>query len=292
MKRLLCLLGFLLVVPAAAAAPTLSVTVAVPVRQSVPQGAQRVPILTLLLAAPCGADRTVSSLTLRHAGLGAASDILRVYAMDGLKRISRTRSVPQRDPLVLRLSSVVVPSCGERTVSLFADFSRTAASGGEHRFSLTAVDAGGDATITEAPASATMPALNVTPHAGQPSVTAEMKPVLTSVSYGADRIVARLLLTGGKTADQRILAVTFTNDGSARNTDLRNLYLETASRTRLSIAAPQMDGKTVRLTLDPPLALGRNEVKLLQLRADVRASRTRTIQWTVEEPSDVEAEEE
>jgi hypothetical protein len=112
---------------------------------------------------------------------------------------------------------------------------------------------------------------------------------LTPVYWGTDRIVARLLLSGGSSADQEVTAITFTNDGSAHDADMQNIYMETSSHQQLSEPVAQMDGRTVRIVFDPPLKLQRNAAKLLHLRADVRASASHTIEWTIDEPSDVEA---
>ncbi|MFA6039100.1 MAG: hypothetical protein WCV62_00010 [Candidatus Peribacteraceae bacterium] len=284
------LLSLSLVQAAALADRTLTVTVIPSAGSVVPQGAQGVPFLTLRLRASCASPVTVSSLTLRHTGKGAASDILRVYAYRENLRISRAVSVPTRNSFTLRLRPVTVPACGEETLSVLANFSSSARAAGEHRFEVTDVGTQTGVTVHTATPSAASP-LRVTTHATTPDVKVDFRTVHTSKEYGTRRVVARFLLTGGNAADQRIRSITFTNQGSARNTDMRNLYVETASRTRISSILPSLDGDTARITLEPPLPLSRNQSVLLQLRADVRASRTRTIDWSVEEPSDIVSEE-
>src|SRR5204863_4456812 len=56
-------------------------------------GAQRVPLVTLTMSASCTADVTLSSVQLQHRGLGRAVDIERVYAIEGVRRITGSRSV-------------------------------------------------------------------------------------------------------------------------------------------------------------------------------------------------------
>lgn len=282
----------ILLLPSAVAkqlTPSVSVTV-VPmgVQGSIPQGAQRVTVLTLRLQATCDADVPVTAVTVRHAGLGSVQDFLRVYVLDGYTRVSATATVPARDPLSLRLRHIIVPACGTKTLTLSADFASDALSGGEHRFDLVRVDARGDVQVGSSSSSAAN--LRVTPHANQSSVELGFRPVLTDVSYGAHRIVSRMLVTG-KVRDQELLSITFTNDGSASNADLQNLFLETSSQDSLSNPVAQMDGRIVRITFSPPFLLRRNQAVMLQLRADVRASRTQTIQWTIEDPTDVVARE-
>jgi hypothetical protein len=271
--------------PALASQLSLFVTVTPVDRGSVPLGAQRIPVSALHLQASCTGDVHISSLTVKHAGLGNASDILRVYVMQDGKRISRALSVSAKNSVMLRINTTVA-ACKTSDVGLFMDLSKTAEAGSEHRFDVLSLQADGSVVLQKGTSA---PPLRVTPSSPEPSLQVDFRPVLTDVSYGDGRILARVLLTGTQ-ADQRILSITFTNDGSAAKSDLQNLYLETADRTRLSKPVPQMDGKTVHIDLVPPLILGRGESKLLYLRGDVRASRTHTIEWTIDLPSDISTE--
>lgn len=294
MRRIMIpvLIALLAPLSAGAISPTLTVTPQTPaISGSVPQGAQRVPMLTVKMQASCAADIPVTSLTLMHGGLGDAADILRVYALSGIQRVTRVASVSARNPTILRLpASFSVPACQSTTLTIVTDFSGGAATGGEHRLDLVSVVAAATTTILPSAATPRLP-LSVTPHPSQPTITADFRPVTETQYYGANRLVARLLLTAGAGADQQISAITFFNDGTARDSDMQNLYLETASHVRVSDVAAHMDGRTVRITLNPPLLLERNDSKLLNLRADIRASRTHTIRWTIESPSDIEAGE-
>ena len=109
--------------------------------------------------------------------------------------------------------------------------------------------------------------------------------------YGRNRTVARLELQAVGLRDQRILAITFKNLNSASSPRLTNLFLQTADEKRLSSAVPELTDSTVRIVLDPPLMLDNNSRKLIELHADVRGSKKRLIRFTIEEPSDIEAEE-
>ena len=57
-----------------------------------------------------------------------------------------------------------------------------------------------------------------------------------------------------------------------------------------SLAVGSAQRRCVRFVLSPPLILKKNQTRLLELKADVRASRSRTIQLIIEEPGDIEAE--
>jgi hypothetical protein len=56
----------------------------------------------------------------------------------------------------------------------------------------------------------------------------------------------------------------------------------------LSPTVETLTGDHVRLTFDPPLLIHRNEVRMINLLADIRASRRRTVQLLIQEPSDIE----
>ncbi|MBI3619434.1 hypothetical protein HY213_05385 [Candidatus Peregrinibacteria bacterium] len=224
--------------------PTLCVSVFPPSTGGVvPQGAQRVPMLTLHLQASCGAPVMISGLTLRHVGFGAVSDLQSVYALAGVRRISRGLSVSARDPLHLRVGGVTVPACESLDLTVDADFSSTAQAAAEHGFALVSVETSGTAVVSLV-AQQTLPVRNIVPSATSATITAQLLPVLTSIEYGANMVVARLSLASTGTDDQQILAITFHNDGSASDHDLQNFFLETNSGERVSQIVPQMDGRS------------------------------------------------
>lgn len=252
---------------------------------SVPQGAQRVPVLSLRLTATCTADVPVRSISLLHAGLGPVQDFLRVYGVTGIKRVTRAVTVSAHDPLTLQFVPVLsVPKCGSIDVTVLADLSPMATAAAEHRFAVTGADA--DAVVKIA----ALPSANVriTPSSDAAQVTVDLLDLLSPVYYGSKQTVARLLLTGEGGKDQRITAITFQNDGSAANMDLQNFFLVTANGQQVSSVTSHMDGRSVRLEL-PSFVLSGRDTKLLQLKADVLSSSRRTIRWTLD-PSDVEAQ--
>lgn len=252
---------------------------------SVAQGAQRIPLLKLQFQAACGADVVVRSLSIGHSGRGDASDLSRVYALVNGQRVSHAVSLSARQPTLLTIASLTVPACQTKDLLLAADIAANAQAAGEHALSLVAVQASVPVTILASDVSA--PA-RITPHPSQAAISVLFRPLLTSVSYGDGRIVARLLVTGGSTVDQQLNALTLTNDGSAHDADVQSLVLETSAGEQLSAPLAQMAGRTIHIVLTHPLVLQRNQSRLLQLRANVRASRTHTIQLTLDEPSDAE----
>jgi len=266
----------------------LSVHVQAQIPASVPPGAQRVTMLMLNLSASCSGDIFVHGVTVTHGGMGAVRDLSSVYAMSDGQRISRGRALSSGDGSVTLTfrPALTVPACGEKDLSIMADFSPDAAVTGEHRLSLLSsgsIDAG-DAIVTlegsvDAP-------VRRTAGTEQGSVTTEFLPLLQRITYGDHRIVARLRLTAEGTYDQIVDAITLTNDGSARDGDLQNLTLET-SRGQTLARLSSLREHLALFVLTTPLTMERGQVFLLTVRADVRAGRRRTVGFTLEEPGDL-----
>lgn len=184
--------------------------------------------------------------------------------------------------------ALTVRACGTTTVTILANFSSTAAATGEHALTVpSGADIDADGATVQFEVTST-PVVRRTTGVAQGSVTAEFLPLLQRVTYGDHRTVARIRLTADGTYDQEVDAITLTNDGSARNGDLQNLTLETA-RGEVLARLPSLSGYRAPFVLTTPMGLERGAVKVLTVRADVRAGRRRTIDFTLEEPGDLVA---
>lgn len=258
---------------------------------SVPLGAQRVPLLTLQMTASCAGSVRVASLTLEHRGLGKPQDIAGLYAFQKVRRSRSVAPSGKKGIATLHLRAVTVPACATMSLDILGDISGSAAAAGEHGFTL--VWSGNVVTDPAVPVTlnlageAAARTIPVGPSVG--TITADSLSLPNTLSYGSARTLARLRLTA-RGEDQQITAITFVNDGSARDADLQNLFLETSGKTRLSSTVAALDGDRVRVELQPPLLLKRNEVRLVQLLGDVRASRRKTVRLIIQEPGDMEAE--
>ncbi len=275
---------------AQASLAALDVQVETPAMGSIARGAQRVPVLTVQLQASCDGPVKVTSMTIARKGLGTTSDIARMYVLNGLTRITRSFPLSVRgESLVLPLRNVNLAACESRLLTVAVDIAADANPASEHVFSLVRVDAG-TATVNYSLADDDT-TLNVGASGTPATVTAELLPVLTPPRFGGNRTIARLSVQGTAGKDQRITAITLTNNGSASNGDLQRLYWVTRTGEAISEVIPQLQGRSARIELDPGLLLEGRDTKLIELRADVRASIKRTIRWSIEEPSDIEAVE-
>jgi len=254
---------------------------------SIPLGAQRVPMLTVALKAACTSDVTLRSIRVSHSGLGSTTDIERVYAVDANRRVSRAAGLT-RNPAeaLLRFGSFKIPACQTKTLNIVADYSPTADVQSEHALSIGSFDAiyadtediGGNVETRTQPT-------RVAPTT-QGTVEVEYLPQLSSVLYGPNRTLLRMRLTA-EGDDVLIRSITLTNDGKARDADLKNLSLGTRTGT-LSNTLATMDGDKAVFTFDPPLLIEKGQDRQLQLNADVRASRKKTIDFEVGEPGDID----
>ena len=246
-------------------------------------------MLSVDFSASCAGPVTVRSLVVHHGGLGAAADFSSVYAVDVLTRITRGVTLQGSHPAaMLRFRNFVVPACSTRSIKIVADVSPHAAAGSLHRLSVTsAQDVSTDASVKLLHGKPSQAAR--TAPANEGLVTVQFLPLPDdNVLFGSDRIISRFSLTATDT-DQSIAAITFTNDGSARDSDLQRLFLSGSSSEPLTSVQPILSGDTVRLSFSSPLLIERNATRIFLLHADVRASKRRTIRMTIQEPSDVEA---
>lgn len=270
-------------------APALHVRVLSPEAAAIPRGAQRVTMLEIRMTAACDADVPVRSITLFHEGRGASEDLTSVYLVREGRRVTRGRAFASPgEPLFFPLPrDFSVPACRTVALQALADFSAGAAVAGEHALAIRSpegIDAGGTSVSL---LSMTQPAgIRRTASGEAGSISVTFLPLIGRVRYGAQRTVARMSLTADGDSDQWLDAVMLTNDGSARGTDLQNLSLQTQRKTVLARAAA-LEGSVVCFILEEPLFIERGQTVRVDVRADVWASRRRTILFLLEEASDL-----
>ncbi len=272
--------------PFAASAAGLTVTQQGVVSASAPKGAQRAVFLEASLSADCDKDVTVDSVFVRHRGLGEATDLERVYATEGETRLTHTRSLDSSDrtATVDFNPALTVKACTTKRIQIRGDFSAEAAVAGQHGLIIESVEASAPVTLS----SATATTITTRP-LPTGTVSATFLPLPRALMFGKNRTIAKFRLEADKVANQDISAVTFTNAGKARDGDLANVRVVDRKGNTLTDTAATLDGDRVRLTFDPALRLDSNNDVLLELKADITASKRRTIRFTLEEPSDLEA---
>lgn len=253
---------------------------------SIPQGAQRVALLQFGLEADCNSDALVESITIKHSGLGATSDVLRVYLGKNGQRISPAVSFSNKESTaILRPESLRISSCSSETLQVLADFSPDAAAGGQHRLTVKHITtSAGFVHLAN-----TSKSIAAETTAGEAEgITATFRALHGSVRYGNNRTVARMQLESDAQFDQRIQSITLTNRGSAHDGDLVNIRLYDGDKL-LAPAVQKMSDDTITFKPDSTFVLRSSQSLLLTVKADVRGRAKRTIDLTVDEPSDIEA---
>ncbi len=257
---------------------------------SIPQGATRVPFLSVSMSASCDADIRVMSVDLAHRGLGNSQDLLSVYAVEGFSRISRVaRFDAKRSALTLRFRSLVLPKCAAITFIVYADMKTDAVVAAEHSIVLsdasTILSTARQLSLSEGDGTK----LVIAPQGSAGTLTLRMLPVSPRVSYGRIETVARIQLTAGSRTSQLLKRITFTNDETARDMDLQWLSLEMLSGSVLTAPLPHMRGYKATLVFAPTFILHAGETIVLNLKAEVRGSHSKKIQFGIEEQSDIVA---
>jgi|APSaa5957512535_1039671.scaffolds.fasta_scaffold00544_26 hypothetical protein len=255
---------------------------------TVPPGAQRVEMMRLRMTAGCSGDITINTISVQRRGLGANADIASIYAVHRGKRISRARPVSRKDGSVdLNVRNFKLPACEAEDILVLVNFSPTASAAGEHRFQLRGVEAAGSTVRIEQHIAAPNAARRTSGRAvGQ--IDVDYLNLTRKVRFGRKQTLSRFTLKADKKDDHLLRAITFTNNGSATKSDLKNLYIGFRNR-RISTLVPQLNGDTARIEFDPPFLLRKNQKLKFGLHADVNASRSRTIQFVIEEEGDLEA---
>lgn len=266
---------------------------------AVPPGAQRVAMLKLRLFPNCSADRPLESVKLFHRGAGDSRDLIAVYALVDGRRVSRGSPFDTDGSVTVRFQDFALPACQWTEVSFHADLSSHADSGNVHQLALIA---GSDIDASGAKVHVRKSRYHISrkttlqrvgkrqvdepPSAG--FIALEFLDLTRKPTFGAGRIVARIRLKADYQSNHELRAITFRNVGSARGEDLMKLYLEMPGKWPVTRTVSAMDGDTVRLIFDPPRLLREGQERTFNLRANVHARES--IQFAVEEPSDIEAE--
>ena len=259
--------------------------------QSVARGAQRVPVLELFVQASCTADVVIQSIDIQRRGLGDKNDIQSLYVMQRNKKLSRPQSINRKDGKVqLRLRRHSVPACTSQTLTVHADFSSSASIFSEHQFILTGdnpISTLNNADVTISPAITTPIHRLVSSTKGR--IFVSYRPIGSRLRFGKNRIVSRVVLEADSNDNHEITALTLTNNGTATNADLQNIYLAAGRSEKITMKAAQLDGREVRLLLHEPIQLRKGQKKIFTVRADINASRTKTIQLVIKDPGDIES---
>ncbi len=255
---------------------------------SVPLGASRVAVRTVNLSASCDADVTVDSILLQHSGLGQVTDVKGVYFTDGDRRVSRSsRFDSQSRQTQLHFPNFVIPKCSARTLSIRMDFSPRASVASEHGVRIVSPESIGssakEVTLTEVDAKSST---YTTPYR-LGTISVNFLPIRGPLRYGRVETVARIQLTSDDVSSHILKKMTLKNTEDAHDMDLVYFRLENTRGELLSAPATRMHGDTVVIEFSPTYLLDSRKTVVVLLKAEVRASQRRKVNFTLEEASDL-----
>ncbi len=274
---------------ASAAGGQLTVAVSAPTQAkiTIAKGAQRVPMLSLDLTASCDDDIRITSIGLQHHGMGKASNIRGVYFSDASRRLSRSTTFDRATSLAsTRFSNLLIARCDTVHMDLLVDFSPHADAGSEHAIDIVKnmiQSSAAGVTVTQ---DTTKQTIALSP-VSAPILEMSFLGSPSRVSFGLYRTVARLQIRNVSSDAIEIKKLTLTNNGTARDYDLRSLSLESTKGDHISEVQPHMRAHAVSFFFDPYFRLDRGDTKVLILKADVWGSQLKTMQFVIEENGDV-----
>ena len=276
----------------------LNVEAQTPAQSSVAPGSQRIPMLRLRLEADCSGDVRVHSMALQRRGPGFNTDIERVYAVHRGRRVSRAKTIARKDgSFDLNFRNFSIAECQAEDVIVYVDFAENASAASQHRIELRSVDAGTSNVRTNLRRGNFLQAQSRTAGSafgrsvsGEPvgSVAVEYRKLNRRVRYGNNRVLSRFTLAANSRHDQLLKSITFTNKGTATDEDLQNLCIAFRKRC-VTAEIPSLTLDLAQFDFTPPFLLEKNQELLFELTADVKASRSRTIRFLIEEESDIHA---
>jgi len=262
-----------------------------PVRLDViPIAATHVRLLPLVFHAGCEGDVTLEYLRIKRIGPGDSADIQGVYLLKNETRVSRSGTIASSGQTVLLgLKNVVVPACKSLRLDTAIDIKRGTAAGSRFALtieSVTDIKSTAEVTMGSFPLRTMEPPSKVVPAAvGQAIMT--FLPV-GKVQAVRDETLSRFTIEASGSTHQLLYSITLTNKGSARNEELRNLYLTQSGGRSLTPVVKTLTDDAVSLTFTQPYFLRQGQRVKFELRGT--AYRTvKTIDFTLEESSDLYA---
>jgi len=259
--------------------------------KGIPRGAIRVKMLPLQFRASCKGGVKVKYIRVKRISLGDSADIKGVYVMNGDRRITSTTTFSSDDQsALLRLNNVRIPACKSVQLDVTVDFRHGATVGG--RFSLRVESA--DNIIATAnkiegdfPLRSHEPAPSITPDPVGTAVI-EFLPVGGAINAVRDELLGKFTVEAQGNTHQVLHSITLTNNGSARDDDLRNMYLTHSRGRALTPVANELDGDKVTLRFSRPFFLRKGQKMKFRLRGSAYST-SKTIKFGLEEPSDLHA---
>lgn len=267
---------------------TVSLSSATPASVTVPSLATGVVFTKINLTAANDGAVTVKDLTVKRTGIGASTEINKVYIYDGATRLTTGKAVNSTSNTVTFNSINVVVAAGTtKTLSIVADI--TTGSTGNH---LLGIVASSDIVTDGAVVSGSFPvngntmALSATAVAALTSAQ-NNGTTATNIKIGQDGIeIADFDFDNSSVEDVSLSGITLTNGGNALAGDLGNINLYYDGK---SIATGVLSNGKITFAFTPvTIEKGENNVNFKVL-ADIESGISNTVKLYISQKTDVTA---
>jgi len=276
-----------------AEAGTLSVALAVdtPVATLIPARAARVPFTKITLVAT-GGDVTIDSLTIERKGFAQDSnfDSVCVIDADTNQKIGLDKTLNSSHRAVLN-DDIEVKAGTTKNIILAGNMASSLQAGETPQLSLVAMTLKGDATLNASlPITGNAMTMNntitiatVTLGTGGSNPTSDSNPKIgdTDVNF------TEVKLTNDSQEEVELEQITFTNYGSAGDTDIENLDLVDSATGEVVATLDNLSDSKAVFTLDNPVTIGKGKNKSFMIRGDIAGGSSRTIDMSIEKYTDV-----
>lgn len=256
----------------------------------IPQGASRVVLLPLNLTASCDGDIGVSYIRVRRISMGDVADLKGAYIMNGDRRLTRMAQFSSSgtgETVTLRLKDFTVPACKTLRLDVAVDFIRSATPGGRFAFSIESSEdivSAADRVIATYPLRAMGSAPSVTPEP-EGEVVITFIPLAGDIAAVRDETFAKFTVEARGDSHQVLEGITLINKGSAKDTDLRNLYITRHGGRALTGIKKSLDGDSVTFHFTQRFFLKKGHTVSFELRGRAYTS-SKTIDFGLEEATD------
>lgn len=254
---------------------------------AIPIAATHVRLLPLVFHAGCEGDVQIEYIRIKRFGPGDSADIQGIYILSDARRVTRTGTISSSGQTVLLgLKDVVVPKCKSLRLDTAIDIKRGTAAGSRFALSIesaTDIKSTAEVTTGDFPLRTKEPLKVVPDEVG--SVVVTFVPI-GKIQAVRDETLARFTIEASGGTHQLLQGITLTNKGTARNEEIRNLYLTQRGGKTLSPIVKTLTDDTVTLTYSQPYFLRQGQRVTFELRGT--AYRTaKSINFVLEEASDL-----
>ena len=262
--------------------------VSTPIETSyIPRGAQRVRMLRLRLTASCDSSVRVWSINTKKIGLGNARYIRGVYLLDGNRRLSRPTRISGDDDIAnVRTLRLEVPACGTKIVDVAVDYSASTPVGSEYHFR---VESAQDIVSNADEIQGQFPMINIPRTEITPDDSGSVSVKFIdpgNISVLKNDTLARFQITAEGRYYYLIQSITLTNAGSARDDDLRRLYITRNNGRQLTQMLKMLDDDRAEFSFPSPVFLPKGKTLTFELRG-IPYTSSETVNFELEEESDL-----